>query len=59
MPIGMAVVGPTAAVIGVAATLWICVGAMWATWAAILSLPSVWRLRSQPAEGGATSMAVP
>lgn len=53
LPIGMAVVGPVSEVIGVAATLWLAVAAMWASWAAILSLPSVWRIR--PAAAGLAS----
>ena len=45
MPIGMALVGPVAAVIGTTETLWICLLVMWASWAAILALPSVWAIR--------------
>jgi hypothetical protein len=44
----MAVVGPVSEMIGVAAALWLAVAAMWASWAAILSLPSVWRIRPAP-----------
>ncbi len=45
MPIGMALVGPVAAVIGTTETLSICLLVMWASWAAILALPSVWAIR--------------
>jgi len=45
MPIGMAIVGPVADAIGVTETLWIAVLVMWASWAAILALPSVWAIR--------------
>jgi uncharacterized MAPEG superfamily protein len=56
MPLGMAVVGPVAEAIGVAATLWVAVAAMWLSWIAILSLPSVWRIR-RSAAGVAASLA--
>ena len=45
MPIGMALVGPVADAIGIAKTLWIALGVMWACWVGILALPSVWAIR--------------
>ena len=49
MPVGMALVGPVVAAIGVTQTLWICLVVMWASWVAILALPSVWAIRRQTA----------
>jgi MFS family permease len=49
MPLGYVIVGPLSDVIGVPATLWCAVAVMWATWAGILALPSVWRIR-RPAD---------
>ena len=49
MPIGMALVGPLADAIGLVETLWLCLLVMWASWAAILALPSVWAIRRMPA----------
>jgi len=46
MPIGMVLVGPLSDAIGVVETLWIGLVVMWASWAAILMLPSVWEIRS-------------
>ena len=46
MPLGMAAVGPVADAIGLTETLWICLAVMWASWAAILLLPSVWAIRT-------------
>jgi MFS family permease len=46
MPLGMALVGPVADAIGLTETLWICLAVMWASWSAILLLPSVWAIRS-------------
>jgi len=45
MPIGMVVVGPLADAIGIVETLWLALVVMWASWAAILLLPSVWAIR--------------
>jgi MFS family permease len=45
MPVGMAIVGPLADAIGIVETLWIALGVMWASWALILLLPSVWAIR--------------
>jgi hypothetical protein len=45
MPLGMALVGPLADVIGLTETLWICLAVMWTSWAGILLLPSVWAIR--------------
>ena len=45
MPIGMALVGPLADAIGLVETLWIGLAVMWASWAMILLLPSVWAIR--------------
>ena len=45
MPIGMALVGPLADAIGIVETLWIALVVMWASWGAILMLPSVWAIR--------------
>jgi len=46
MPIGMVLVGPLSDAIGVVETLWIGLVVMWASWAAILMLPSVWEIHS-------------
>ena len=54
MPIGMALVGPLADAIGLVETLWLCLLVMWASWAAILALPSVWAIRRAPATPAAT-----
>ena len=56
IPIGVAIVGPVADAIGITTTLWIAVGVMWASWAAILALPSVWAIR-QPAPRPADAAA--
>jgi MFS family permease len=45
IPIGTALVGPVSDAIGVTETLWIALLVMWASWAAILALPSVWAIR--------------
>ena len=45
IPVGMALVGPVSDAIGVTETLWIALLVMWASWAAILTLPSVWAIR--------------
>ncbi len=45
LPIGMALVGPLADAIGLVETLWIGLVVMWASWAMILLLPSVWAIR--------------
>ena len=47
MPLGMALVGPLSDAIGITETLWIAVVVMWASWAAILALPSVWAIRAE------------
>ena len=47
MPIGLALVGPVSDAIGLTETLWLSVAAMWAVWAAILALPSVWAIRRE------------
>jgi MFS family permease len=49
MPVGMALVGPVAAGIGLTETLWLCLVVMWSSWVAILALPSVWAIRRRPA----------
>ena len=49
MPIGMALVGPLADAIGIVETLWIALVVMWASWGAILLLPSVWAIRRSAA----------
>ena len=54
MPLGMALVGPVADAIGLTETLWICLVTMWASWAAILTLPSVWAIRRTSATPAAT-----
>jgi predicted MFS family arabinose efflux permease len=56
MPIGMALVGPLADAIGIVQTLWIALAVMWASWATILLLPSVWAIR-RPAAAVAPSPA--
>ena len=43
-PLGLAMIGPLAAGIGVATTLWIAAAAMTLCWAAVISVPSVRRL---------------
>ena len=48
MPLGFALAGPLADAIGITETLWIAVAVMWASWAAILALPSVWAIRARP-----------
>ena len=53
VPVGTALVGPVAAAIGITETLWICLIVMWASWVAILALPSVWAIR----RGGGTPAA--
>ena len=45
IPLGTALVGPLSDAIGVTETLWIALLVMWASWAAILTLPSVWAIR--------------
>ena len=45
MPVGMALVGPLADAVGIVETLWLALVVMWASWAAILLLPSVWAIR--------------
>ena len=50
MPLGFAIVGPLSDAIGVSKTLWLSLGVMLASWAVILSLPSVWTIRSRAAE---------
>ena len=45
VPVGTALVGPVAEAIGLTETLWICLIVMWASWLAILALPSVWAIR--------------
>jgi MFS family permease len=56
MPLGMALVGPLADAIGIVETLWIALVVMWASWGAILLLPSVWAIR-RPAAVPAPSPA--
>ncbi len=48
MPLGFALAGPLADAIGITETLWIAVAVMWASWAAILALPSVWAIHARP-----------
>jgi MFS family permease len=48
MPLGMVLVGPLSDAIGITETLWIALAVMWASWAAILALPSVWAIRAEP-----------
>jgi len=45
VPLGLALVGPVSSVLGRHETLWISLGIMLASWAAILALPSVWAIR--------------
>jgi MFS family permease len=54
-PIGLAIVGPVADSIGITETLWIAVVVMWASWAAILALPSVWAIRAERAVTAAST----
>jgi Transmembrane secretion effector len=49
MPIGMAIVGPVSDAIGITETLWLAVVVMWASFGAILALPSVWAIRRDAA----------
>jgi hypothetical protein len=55
IPIGVAIVGPVADLIGITLTLWIAVAVMWASWAAILALPSVWAIRQAAARPAAAA----
>ena len=55
MPLGMALVGPLSDAIGITETLWIAVVVMWASWAAILALPSVWAIRAERAVPAAST----
>ena len=55
IPIGVAIVGPVADAIGVTTTLWIAVAVMWASWAAILALPSVWVIGQAPSSPAASA----
>ena len=55
MPLGMALVGPLSDAIGITETLWIAVFVMWASWAAILALPSVWAIRAERAVPAAST----
>jgi MFS family permease len=48
-PLGAAIVGPLAAGVGVSGALWIAVGTMIVTSAAMLSMPSVWAIRARAA----------
>ena len=50
IPVGVAIVGPVADAIGVTTTLCAALLVMWASWAAILALPSVWAIRQAPSE---------
>jgi MFS family permease len=59
MPIGFAIVGPIADAIGVTETLWLSLGVMLTTWAIILSLPSVWAIRSPVADGQTAAPTMP
>jgi len=45
----MALVGPLADAIGIVETLWIALVVVWASWGAILLLPSVWAIRRSAA----------
>lgn len=55
IPVGTALVGPVAASIGITETLWICLIVMWASWVAILALPSVWAIRRGSGTPAATA----
>jgi predicted MFS family arabinose efflux permease len=55
MPLGAALVGPLAAAIGLTETLWLCLVVMWASWLAILTLPSVWAIRRSDAAPAASA----
>ena len=55
MPLGMALVGPLSDAIGITETLWIALVVMWASWAAILALPSVWAIRAERAVPAAST----
>ena len=55
MPVGTALVGPVAVAIGVTETLWLCLIVMWASWVAILALPSVWAIRRAGVPPAATA----
>jgi MFS family permease len=54
VPIGTAIVGPVSEAIGVTETLWVAVLVMWASWGAILALPSVWAIRRDEPEPAPT-----
>ena len=55
VPVGTALVAPLAASIGVTETLWLCLVVMWASWVAILALPSVWAIRRAAPAPAATA----
>jgi MFS family permease len=55
VPVGTALVAPLAASIGVTETLWLCLVVMWASWLAILALPSVWAIRRAATAPAATA----
>ena len=55
VPVGTALVAPLASAIGVPETLWICLVVMWASWLAILALPSVWAIRRASPAAAATA----
>ena len=58
IPIGMALAGPTAAVIGVEATLWLAVAIFVATTAIIVAIPSVRAIRA-PTAAAANAPTMP
>ncbi|CAA9525961.1 MAG: hypothetical protein AVDCRST_MAG85-3235 [uncultured Solirubrobacteraceae bacterium] len=54
-PLGLAIWGPIADVLGLSTTLWLAFGLVLATIAALLALPDVWRLRRMPQATAAES----
>jgi predicted MFS family arabinose efflux permease len=53
-PVGAAIVGPLAQAVGIAGALWIAVGTMVLTSAAMLCMPVVWTIRASSAQPAAT-----
>jgi hypothetical protein len=57
IPVGMALVGPVSAAIGIEETLWLTVAIFLASTAVIAALPSVWAIRAPAADSaGAPTM---
>jgi hypothetical protein len=60
VPLGLAMWGPVAGVIGISAALWLAFGLFMAFVAALLTLPDIWRLPAYPrTEAAAVSVRAP